>query len=258
VTRNAYPTFAALRRSHLRCATAVPPSLRYGGRASIPPSLRYGGQAKYQLSTSIMPTPFLTIIEILGIISFAVSGALLAMEKKLDPFGVLVISFVTAIGGGTLRDIMIGNLPVSWLRNETATTVIFISAIVTMVFGRYLRKLPTTLFLFDSLGIGLFTIIGIEMALAKDFSMGVCIALGTITACFGGVIRDTLLNEVPLVFRKEIYALACIAGGFIYLLLREIDLDRDLAKIICILIIFFIRVLAVRYKLSLPAFYNRK
>ena len=93
-----------------------------------------------------MSTQFLTIIDILGTISFAVSGAFLAMEKKLDPFGVLVLAFVTAIGGGTLRDMLIGNLPVSWMRNETATIVIFSSAIATMFFGRYLRHLTTTLF----------------------------------------------------------------------------------------------------------------
>ncbi len=203
-----------------------------------------------------MPTQFLNIIDILGTISFAVSGAFLAMGKKLDPFGVLVLSFVTAIGGGTLRDIMIGHLPVSWLRNETATIVIFSSAIVTMFFGRFLKHLTTTLFLFDALGLGVFTLIGIEMAIQLQFSLGVCIALGTITACFGGVLRDVLLNEVPLLFRKEIYALACITGGLVYFLLMKIKLDADLSKILCILLIFTIRVLAVRYKLSLPQFYN--
>jgi uncharacterized membrane protein YeiH len=205
-----------------------------------------------------MPTNFLLIIDIIGTFSFAVSGAFLAMQKKLDPFGVLVLSFVTAIGGGTLRDIMIGNLPVSWLRNETATVVIFGSAIATLFFGRFLKQFTTTLFLFDALGLGLFTIIGIELAIEKNFSVGVCIALGTITACFGGVIRDVLLNDVPLLFRKEIYALACIAGGLIYFLLKKIDIDENIPKIVCILIIFAIRVLAVRYKLSLPAFYNQK
>jgi uncharacterized membrane protein YeiH len=203
-----------------------------------------------------MPTQFLYIIDILGTISFAVSGAFLAMEKKLDPFGVLVLSFVTAIGGGTLRDILIGNLPVGWLRNETATIVIFSSAVVTMFFGRYLKHLTTTLFLFDALGLGLFTIIGIEFAIEKHFSIGVCIALGTITACFGGVVRDVLLNNIPLLFRKEIYALACIAGGLIYFLLKYLQLDAALSKILCILIIFTIRILAVRFKLSLPQFYN--
>ena len=122
-----------------------------------------------------MPTHFLYIIDILGTISFAVSGAFLAMEKKLDPFGVLVLAFVTAIGGGTLRDMMIGNLPVSWLTNATATIVIFSSAVITMFFGRYLKQLTTTLFLFDALGLGLFTVVGIKLGIEKDFSIGVCI-----------------------------------------------------------------------------------
>ena len=204
----------------------------------------------------MMPTQFLFIIDILGTFSFAVSGAFLAMEKKLDPFGVLVIAFVTAIGGGTLRDMMIGNLPVSWLTNSTATIVIFSAAIATMLFGRYLRHLTTALFLFDALGLGLFTIVGVKMGIAKDFSPGVCIALGTITACFGGVVRDVLLNNIPLLFRKEIYALACIAGGLVYFLLRNLQMDADIVTIICILLVFTIRVVAVRFKLSLPRFYS--
>ena len=137
-----------------------------------------------------MPTNFLYIIDIIGTFAFAVAGAFSAMEKRLDPFGVLVLSFVTAIGGGTLRDILIGNLPVGWLRNETAAVVIFISAIAAMFFSRYLKQFTTTLFLFDALGLGLFTIIGLEIGVEKKFSMGICIAIGTITACFGGVIRD--------------------------------------------------------------------
>ena len=203
-----------------------------------------------------MPTHFLYIIDILGTVSFAVSGAFLAMEKKLDPFGVLVLAFVTALGGGTLRDIMIGNLPVSWLSNSSATIVIFSSAIVTMFFGRYLKHLTTALFLFDALGLGLFTVVGIKLGLEKHFSIGVCITLGTITACFGGVVRDVLLNHIPLLFRKEIYALACIAGGLVYFLFRELNIDADLVTVLCILIIFTIRIIAVRYKISLPQFYN--
>ena len=205
-----------------------------------------------------MPTEFLYIIDILGTFSFAVAGAFSAMEKKLDPFGVLVLSFVTAIGGGTIRDMLIGNLPVAWLTNETATIVIFVSAIAAMFFSRYLKQFTTTLFLFDALGLGLFTIIGLEMGLSKDFSPGICIALGTITACFGGVIRDVLLNNVPLLFRKEIYAMACIAGGLLYFLLEWLKVDSNLSRIICIVAIFTTRVLAFRLKLSLPVFYNEK
>ncbi|MGB4844986.1 MAG: trimeric intracellular cation channel family protein [Ferruginibacter sp.] len=205
-----------------------------------------------------MNSEVLHAIDILGTFSFAVSGAFFAMEKKLDPFGVLILSFVTAIGGGTLRDVMIGNLPVGWLRDETATVVIFGAAIGSMIFSKWLKKLNTTLFLFDALGLGLFTIIGIEKAMQLNFSVGVCIALGTITASFGGVIRDVLLNNVPLVFRKEIYALASIIGGLFYFVLKASSLNNDAAKIICILLIFIIRLLAVKYKLALPVFYAKK
>lgn len=203
-------------------------------------------------------TGFLHIIEILGTFSFAVSGAFFAMEKKLDPFGLIIISFVTAIGGGTLRDVMIGNLPVGWLRNETAIITIFIAAIGSMFFEARLRKFTTTLFLFDALGLGLFTIVGIEKAMEQHFSIGVCIALGTVTACFGGVIRDVLLNNVPLVFRKEIYAMASIIGGLAYFAFKKINIDTDVSKIICILLIFSIRLVAVKYRLGLPAFYTKK
>ncbi|MFT3908727.1 MAG: trimeric intracellular cation channel family protein [Ferruginibacter sp.] len=200
---------------------------------------------------------FLHVIEILGTFSFAVSGASFAMEKKLDPFGVLILSFVTAIGGGTLRDMMIGNLPVGWLKNVMAINVIVAASIGTMLFDKYLKKLTTTLFLFDALGLGLFTLVGIEKGIQLNFGVGVCIALGTITASFGGVIRDVLLNNVPLVFRKEIYALASIIGGVVYFALKKTNIDSDVATVICILLIFAIRIIAVRFKISLPPFYTK-
>lgn len=199
----------------------------------------------------------LYFIELLGIFSFAVSGAFAGMENKLDPFGVLVVSFMTAIGGGTLRDIMIGNLPVMWLTDNVVITLIFCSAIITMLFGHLLKHLTRTLFIFDALGVGLFTIYGVEIAMRADFGMGVCIAIGTITAVFGGVLRDVVLNKVPLVFRKEIYALAAIAGGLLYFGLKTIDLNPDIARIICALFIFIIRVIVVKYNVSLPAWYHK-
>jgi uncharacterized membrane protein YeiH len=199
-----------------------------------------------------MYSNFLNVIDILGTFAFAVSGVFSAMEKKLDPFGILIISFVTAIGGGTIRDVLVGNFPVNWLQNDGTILIIFSSAIVTMLFGSYLKHLNTALFLFDALGLGLFTIIGLEVGLKKNFSGGICIALGTISACFGGVLRDVLLNKVPLIFHKEIYALACILGGIIYYFLHRTNLNEDVSKIICILLIFVIRIIAVRYQLSLP------
>ena len=199
-----------------------------------------------------MYSNFLTIIDVLGTFAFAVSGTFSAMERKLDPFGTLIIAFVTAIGGGTLRDILVGNTPVNWLNNEATILTIFFSALATMLFGSYLKHLNAALFLFDALGLGLFTIVGLELGLKYGFNASVCIALGTITACFGGVIRDVLLNKVPLIFQKEIYALACIIGGVVYYLLYRTSLDKDLSKVLCILLIFLIRFIAVRYKLALP------
>ncbi|HEU4632539.1 MAG TPA: trimeric intracellular cation channel family protein [Flavisolibacter sp.] len=199
-----------------------------------------------------MYSNFLNLIDVLGTFAFAVAGAFSAMERKLDPFGVLIISFVTAIGGGTVRDVLVGNFPVNWLQNSSTIFVIFFSALASMFFGSLLRHLNAALFLFDALGLGLFTIIGLEVGLKHQFSAGICIALGTISACFGGVIRDVLLNKVPLIFQKEIYALACIIGGVVYYFLQAAPLNRDISKIACILLIFAIRIIAVRFKLSLP------
>jgi uncharacterized membrane protein YeiH len=195
---------------------------------------------------------FLNIIDILGTFAFAVSGVFSAMERKLDPFGTLIISFVTAIGGGTIRDILVGNFPVNWLQNDTAVWVIFISAVLTMLFGSYLKHFTLSLFLFDALGLGLFTIVGIEIGIKHSFSPGISVALGTISACFGGVLRDVLLNKVPLIFQREIYALACIIGGTIYYFLYHSTVDYNISRVACILLVFFIRVIAFRFKLSLP------
>lgn len=205
-----------------------------------------------------MYSGFLNLIDILGTFAFAVSGVFSAMERKLDAFGILIIAFVTAIGGGTIRDLLVGNLPVNWLQNDVAIWVIFLAAATTMLFGRLLKQLTTALFIFDALGLGLFTIIGFEVGVNKGFSAGICVALGTISACFGGVLRDVLLNKLPLIFHREIYALACVAGGIAYHFLLQTGWDDNTLKVICILLIFLIRLVAVRYGLSLPRFSLRQ
>ncbi len=199
---------------------------------------------------------FLTIIDILGTLAFAISGASLAMRKRLDIFGVLICSFATAIGGGTLRDMLIGDLPVKWLTNELIILVIFTGAFGTVLSGNRNPKLSKALFLFDSLGLGLFTMVGIQKGIEHGFSAGISVALGTITACFGGVIRDVLLNQVPLIFRKEIYASACIAGGILYIVLLQLDLSGAVVQAACIVLIVLIRIIAVTFDLSLPSFYK--
>ena len=195
---------------------------------------------------------FLQLIDVLGTATFAISGARHAIDRKLDVFGVIIIAFVTAIGGGTLRDLLIGNTPVSWMRNELIISVILISCLGTLLVEGMYHRLSGTLFLFDSMGLGLFTIVGMETALQFGFSPGMAVALGTISACFGGVIRDVLLNKVPLIFQKEIYASACIAGGLLYWLLKHWQVGEKVAEIICIIFIVGIRIIVVKKGLSLP------
>lgn len=205
-----------------------------------------------------MPFNFIILVDVLGTFSFAASGAFAAMEKKLDPLGVLIIAFVTAIGGGTIRDLLLGDLPVAWLTNTTSTWVIAISTLAALFFGSTLKKFDPFLTAFDAIGLGLFTMIGIEKGIQHGLSTGICIALGTITACFGGVLRDVLLNRLPLIFKKEIYATACIAGGLLFFILRKLQVPEQPVYIAAILTVCIIRLLAVRFKWSLPVFYLPK
>jgi uncharacterized membrane protein YeiH len=199
-----------------------------------------------------MTFDFFSIIGILSTLSCAISGTSTAMRKELDIFGIVIISFVTSVGGGTLRDILIGKTPVSWLTNNTTITVIMVGTIATLIFGTWLKKLNYTLFLFDAMGLGLFSLIGIHKGMEMQFSYGICLALGAITGSFGGVLRDVLLNEIPLVFRKEIYASASIVGGIVYFLLLHCQVSDVVAQSICIVLIVVMRVVAVKYVLSLP------
>lgn len=199
---------------------------------------------------------FYFAIDILGTIAFAISGVLVAMEKKLDLFGVLIIAFVTAVGGGTLRDMLIGNTPVVWMRESVYIFTILGTVVFAILFVNQLKYLRKTLFLFDTIGIGLFTMVGIEKGLSAELTPIMCIILGTITASFGGVIRDILCNEIPVIFHKEIYATACILGGVSYFLLIQLPIDGAYAYITAILIIILVRILAVKFHIALPNIYR--
>ena len=199
---------------------------------------------------------FSLAIEILGTIAFAMSGSFAAMQKRLDPFGVLIIAFVTSVGGGTIRDLIL-DVPVFWMHDMVICTVIFITTIVSMIFKSVEKKFKVTLFIFDSFGLGLFTIIGIQKGLNADLHPLICITLGTITGCFGGISRDILLNRIPLIFRKEIYATACIIGGTIFLgLVKYSTLSYAFVQVSTILLIVTIRTLAVKYHWEIPKFYG--
>jgi uncharacterized membrane protein YeiH len=199
---------------------------------------------------------FYLVIDILGTVAFAISGVLVAMEKKLDLFGVLIIAFVTAIGGGTLRDFLIGNTPVGWMTTPVYLITITVTVIATILFVKQLRYFRKSLFLFDTIGIGLYTMVGVEKGLNAGLSPVMCIILGTITASFGGVIRDILCNEIPVIFRREVYATICILGGLIYFILIQLPFDTTYAYVTAILSIILMRLLAVRFKISLPNIYK--
>tara|TARA_R110002049_G_scaffold71664_3_gene184474 strand:- start:33 stop:644 length:612 start_codon:yes stop_codon:yes gene_type:complete len=197
-------------------------------------------------------------IDILGTIAFAISGVLVAMSKKMDLFGILIIGFVTAIGGGTLRDLLIGDTPVNWMRDITFTYVIITSTIFAIVFKNKINYLRTSLFLFDTIGIALYTLIGIEKGINANLHPVISVALGTITASFGGVIRDVLCNEIPVIFRREIYATACVLGGTTYFLLRELPIKNDFVFVIAGVVVIVIRLVAVKFKIALPTIYSKE
>ena len=199
---------------------------------------------------------YLITLDILATMAFAISGVLEALEKRMDSFGVFIIAFVTAVGGGTLRDVLIGKTPVFWMQNLTVVYAIIMATILAIIFRNYLSHFRKSLFLFDTIGIGLYTVVGIQTGLNANLSPLVCVALGTMSACFGGVLRDILCNEIPVIFRKEIYATACIAGGLMYYMLSYFNVSNELVFIISILVVISIRILAVVFKISLPTFYK--
>jgi len=195
------------------------------------------------------------ILEILGTAAFAISGALSAMNRKLDIFGIFIIAFVTGIGGGTVRDILIGNTPVTWMDNIIYIYLIGLVTILSIIFRTKINYLKTSLFLFDTIGLGIFTIIGVETGIQNNLDPIISVALGVMTGTFGGVIRDILCNEIPVIFRKEIYATACLIGGLVFIILRKLGVDREIIYIVTSLIVISIRLVVVKFRISLPSFY---
>ena len=191
-------------------------------------------------------------LDLLGTAAFAISGTLIAINKRLDPFGVFIIAFVTAVGGGTLRDVLIGRTPVGWMQDLNYVYVIMGATIFAIIVRKYIDYLRSSLFLFDTIGLGIFTIIGTEIGIQNELHPLISIALGTMTATFGGVIRDILCNEIPIIFRKEIYASACIFGALAFLGLNQLNIPTNLHYSITVIIIILIRIVAIKKQLALP------
>jgi uncharacterized membrane protein YeiH len=196
---------------------------------------------------------FLDILAYTGIFIFAITGAFKARTYKMDIFGAAVLAFVTAYGGGTLRDLLIGVRPVSWINDNIALLLVLASIAITFLMQLNYRQFRRTIFFTDAVGIGLFTATGIEKSLASGLNDTYAILMGVITATFGGLIADILCNAVPnLLKRGELYATACAIGGIIYVLLKKISLEYHVNLSICIIIIVAVRIYSKRNKLSLP------
>lgn len=195
-------------------------------------------------------------ITVAGVFAFAISGALTAMEKKLDVFGVFIIAFATSVGGGSIRDVIIANRTVFWLVDPIYTYVIIGGTVFSILFKKKLGYLRSTLSLFDTIGLALYTIIGVQIGIENDLSGVSCIALGTITGAFGGVIRDILVNDLPLIFQKEIYATVSILGGSYYFFMSHSGFSGLWVELSASAIIIILRSLVVRFNIALPSIYK--
>ncbi len=191
-------------------------------------------------------------IDILGTIAFAISGVLVAINKKMDLFGILIIAFVTAVGGGMMRDVLINYHPINWIGDLNYIWTILAAVVFTFLFKSKIAPLSKTMFLFDTIGIAVFTMLGTEKGLNFGLHPFVAVVMGVVSAVMGGVLRDVLTQQIPLIFKKEIYALACFIGAFVFLILNYFKLNTNIQYIITILTVVIIRLVAVKYQLQLP------
>lgn len=198
-----------------------------------------------------MEETFLFIIEVIGTIAAAISGIRLAATKNFDWFGAYIVGLITAIGGGTLRDVLL-DIPVFWMQRWWYLAVTALSLFTVVIFRSILVSKDKILFIFDSIGLALFCVIGIQKSLAIGYPMWVAATMGIVTGAFGGVLRDILINEEPLVFRKDIYATACLAGTIAYWLIMTLGGSPMAQQISCAVVVIGLRILALKYSLSLP------
>ncbi|MBP1676149.1 MAG: hypothetical protein H6Q20_708 [Bacteroidetes bacterium] len=195
---------------------------------------------------------FINVVDYAGTFAFAISGIRLASAKQFDWFGAYVVGLVTAIGGGTLRDLLLNVTPF-WMLQPSYLVITGLALVCTILFGKWIIRLNNTFFIFDTIGLGLFVVVGIEKSIEAGFPFWVTIVMGMITGSVGGIIRDILINEVPLIFRKDVYALACVLGGVVFYVCTLTGVADELTQVLSALSVIVMRILAVKYHLGLPA-----
>lgn len=198
-----------------------------------------------------MELNFTHIIDLIGTFAFAISGIKLASGKQIDWFGAYIIGLVTAIGGGTFRDLLL-DVPPFWMLDAKYFLTTGVALLAALIFKEKLLKMGNTLFLFDTIGLGLFTVVGITKSLDAGLPIWVCVVMGTITGTVGGVVRDVLLNQVPLLFRRDIYAMAAVAGGMVYFLCKYVGFPVGLSEIVAAGTVIVLRLISVKFHIHLP------
>jgi uncharacterized membrane protein YeiH len=197
--------------------------------------------------------PLIAVVSILGLAAFTISGVIEAKRKDMDVVGAAAVGFITAVGGGTVRDVLLGRYPIFWIQDQRYALGIFALAAVSFYSLRTARLASSTILVPDALGLGLFTVTGASFALASHTSLAIASLLGVITGVFGGVLRDVVCNEIPAVFaRTQLYATCALAGAWVYLLLGAAGVIDDVAVPAGALATFVLRMVAVRFDLRLP------
>lgn len=194
---------------------------------------------------------FVEVLDFVGTFAFAISGIRLASAKRFDWFGAYVVGLATAIGGGTIRDVLLDVTP-AWMTDPIYLICTALAMLFVIVFRQYLIHLNNTFFIFDSIGLALFTVVGATKSIELGHTFWVAIIMGSVTGAAGGVIRDVFINEIPLIFRKEIYAMACVLGGIVFWICSVFGMEDFLAQILCGITVFLARIIAVKYKITLP------
>lgn len=207
------------------------------------------------MSYSLSDTALLHTLFIIGIIVEAITGALAAGKHKMDLFGVMFIALVTAIGGGSIRDMLLGTYPLTWVENPVYVIIICVSAIFTILIPKKLVRFEKVFLSLDALGLVVFSIIGAQVAMKHDHGLIIAVSAACITGIFGGILRDIFCNRIPLVFQKELYAgVSMIAATLYYTLVVGVGLDSLSAVLITLVFGTLLRLFAIRYKLNLPTF----
>lgn len=204
-----------------------------------------------------MSSEWVLVASVIGVAFFAISGTLMGYEKKVDGIGIIVLASVTAMGGGTLRDLLLGQ-PVFWIEQSVYLYATYLSIFLSIMFIRVMAKIPEVIFLtVDAIGLGLFNIVGIETALSADTTTITAVTMGVMTAVFGGLLRDVICGEIPLFMRGELYATACIAGGVIYTGLLTLGTAADLCLVLAVFTTVGLRLAAIKWGWA-PKLYRKK